>query len=36
MKQGFVDVWDRPGLGVTFHIQAAKSRPQDEDRCFFD
>src|SRR6202050_3112358 len=26
MKQGFIDVWDRPGLGVTFNIQAAKSR----------
>jgi L-alanine-DL-glutamate epimerase-like enolase superfamily enzyme len=36
MKQGFIDVWDRPGLGVTFNIQAAKSRLQDEDRGFFD
>jgi L-alanine-DL-glutamate epimerase-like enolase superfamily enzyme len=36
MKQGFIDVWDRPGLGVTFNIQAAKSRLQDEDRSFFD
>src|ERR1700684_3424898 len=24
MKQGFIDVWDRPGLRVTFNIQAAK------------
>src|ERR1700728_1849678 len=34
MKQGFIDVWDRPGLGVTFNIQAAKPRLQDEDRGF--
>jgi L-alanine-DL-glutamate epimerase-like enolase superfamily enzyme len=36
MKRGFIDVWDRPGLGVTFHIQAAKARLADEDRHFFD
>ena len=36
MKQGFIDVWDRPGLGVTFHVPAAKSRLADEDRHFFD
>jgi L-alanine-DL-glutamate epimerase-like enolase superfamily enzyme len=35
MKHGFIDVWDRPGLGVTFN-QAAKSRLADEDRHFFD
>lgn len=36
MKSGFVDVWDRPGLGVTFNIPAAKSHLPDEDRHFFD
>jgi L-alanine-DL-glutamate epimerase-like enolase superfamily enzyme len=36
MKRGFIDVWDRPGLGVTFKIQAAKSRLRQEDRDFFD
>jgi L-alanine-DL-glutamate epimerase-like enolase superfamily enzyme len=36
VKQGFIDVWDRPGLGVTFNIQAAKARLSDEDRKFFD
>ena len=36
MKRGFIDVWDRPGLGVTFRIQAAKARLADEDRHFFD
>jgi len=36
MKQGFIDVWDRPGLGVTFRTQAAKARLSEEDRRFFD
>ncbi len=36
MKKGFIDVWDRPGLGVTFDIRAAKSHLSDEDRHFFD
>jgi L-alanine-DL-glutamate epimerase-like enolase superfamily enzyme len=36
MKQGFIDVWDRPGLGVTFNIPAAKQRLSPEDRGFFD
>ncbi|HEY3839661.1 MAG TPA: mandelate racemase/muconate lactonizing enzyme family protein [Bryobacteraceae bacterium] len=36
MKKGFIDVWDKPGLGVTFNIQAAKARLADEDRHFFD
>ena len=36
VKHGFIDVWDRPGLGVTFNVQAAKARLSDEDRHFFD
>ena len=36
VKRGFIDVWDRPGLGVTFKVPAAKSRLSDEDRHFFD
>ncbi len=36
MKKGFIDVWDRPGLGVTFRVAAAKARLADEDRNFFD
>jgi L-alanine-DL-glutamate epimerase-like enolase superfamily enzyme len=36
MKRGFIDVWDRPGLGVTFNVPAAKARLMDEDRHFFD
>jgi len=36
VKRGFIDVWDRPGLGVTFNVQAAKSHLADEDGRFFD
>ncbi len=36
MKRGFIDVWDRPGLGVTFNVRAAKAHLSDEDRGFFD
>ena len=28
MKAGFIDVWDRPGLGVTFNVAAAKPTSQ--------
>ncbi len=36
VNRGFIDVWDRPGLGVTFNVPAAKSHLADEDRHFFD
>jgi len=36
VERGFIDVWDRPGLGVTFNVQASKSHLSDEDRHFFD
>ncbi|HKD07063.1 MAG TPA: mandelate racemase/muconate lactonizing enzyme family protein [Bryobacteraceae bacterium] len=36
MKKGFIDVWDKPGLGVTFRVAAAKARLSQEDRNFFD
>jgi L-alanine-DL-glutamate epimerase-like enolase superfamily enzyme len=36
VKRGFIDVWDRPGLGVTFHVQAAKAHLAAEDSGFFD
>jgi L-alanine-DL-glutamate epimerase-like enolase superfamily enzyme len=36
MKRGFIDVWDRPGLGIKFNVQAAKAHLSDEDRHFFD
>jgi L-alanine-DL-glutamate epimerase-like enolase superfamily enzyme len=36
VNKGFIDVWDRPGLGVSFKVAAAKTRLADEDRGFFD
>ncbi len=36
VKDGFIDVWDRPGLGVTFRVDAAKARLHASDRGFFD
>lgn len=35
-KKGFIEVWDKPGLGVTFKVAAAKTHLRDEDRDFFD
>ncbi len=36
VKKGFIDVWDRPGLGVSFNVRAAKAHLLPEDRNFFD
>jgi L-alanine-DL-glutamate epimerase-like enolase superfamily enzyme len=36
VERGFIKVWDRPGLGVTFNAQAAKAHLTDDDRHFFD
>ena len=36
VKKGFVDVWDRPGIGISFKVAAAKARLSPEDRGFFD
>ncbi|HZS53296.1 MAG TPA: mandelate racemase/muconate lactonizing enzyme family protein [Bryobacteraceae bacterium] len=36
MKSGFIDVWDKPGLGVTFNVAAARAHLSEEDRHFFD
>ena len=36
VKDGLIDVWDRPGLGVTFNINAAKRYLSAEDTDFFD
>ncbi len=35
-KRGFIDVWDKPGLGVSFNVAAAKKHLEDGDRGFFD
>jgi L-alanine-DL-glutamate epimerase-like enolase superfamily enzyme len=36
VKKGFIDVWDRPGLGVSFKVNEAKKRLTAEDSGFFD
>jgi L-alanine-DL-glutamate epimerase-like enolase superfamily enzyme len=35
VKNGFIEVWDRPGLGVDFNVAAARAHLSDEDRDFF-
>ena len=36
VKNGFIEVWDKPGLGVLFNKQAAKKHLTEEDTGFFD
>lgn len=36
IKKGYIDVWDKPGLGVSFNVAAAKKRLTEDDRGFFD
>src|SRR5579859_6807194 len=36
VKDGFIDVWDRPGLGVTFLVDKAMQYLKEEDKAFFD
>ncbi|MCC6627805.1 MAG: mandelate racemase/muconate lactonizing enzyme family protein [Chloroflexi bacterium] len=36
VKNGFIEVWDRPGMGVDFIVEAARERLRPEDRGFFD
>jgi hypothetical protein len=36
VKNGFIEIWDKPGLGVTFNVKAAKARLAEEDRSLFD
>lgn len=36
VKDGHVEVWDRPGLGIEFKIEEAKRHLSEEDRGFFD
>ncbi len=36
VNKGFIDVWDRPGLGVTFNVAVARPHLAEEDRAFFD
>ncbi len=36
VKNGLIEVWDKPGLGITFNVRAAKAHLKAEDRDFFD
>lgn len=36
VNESFIDVWDRPGLGVAFHVAEAQKHLSDEDKKFFD
>jgi L-alanine-DL-glutamate epimerase-like enolase superfamily enzyme len=36
VEGGFVKVWDKPGLGVTFKVDAAQNYLREEDKGFFD
>jgi L-alanine-DL-glutamate epimerase-like enolase superfamily enzyme len=36
VKNGVIEVWDRPGLGVDFKVEAAKKHLSEEDKGFFD
>jgi L-alanine-DL-glutamate epimerase-like enolase superfamily enzyme len=36
VKDGFIEVWDRPGLGVTFNVEAARQYLPAGDEDFFD
>jgi L-alanine-DL-glutamate epimerase-like enolase superfamily enzyme len=36
VKDGLVDVWNRPGMGVNFIVSEARKRLSDEDKKFFD
>ena len=36
VKDGLIEVWDQPGLGVQFKVEAAKRYLSEEDKDFFD
>jgi len=36
VEDGFIAVWDRPGMGVEFKVEAARAHLREEDREFFD
>jgi L-alanine-DL-glutamate epimerase-like enolase superfamily enzyme len=36
VRDGLIDVWDRPGMGVDFIVSEARKHLSDEDRNFFD
>jgi L-alanine-DL-glutamate epimerase-like enolase superfamily enzyme len=36
VKDGLIEVWDTPGLGVSFDVDKAQQYLAEEDRAFFD
>jgi L-alanine-DL-glutamate epimerase-like enolase superfamily enzyme len=36
VKDGFIDVWDRPGMGLEFNVKAARKYLPEGDEDFFD
>jgi L-alanine-DL-glutamate epimerase-like enolase superfamily enzyme len=36
VQDGFIEVWDRPGLGVDFNVGKAQAHLSEEDKGFFD
>jgi L-alanine-DL-glutamate epimerase-like enolase superfamily enzyme len=36
VTNGYIDVWDRPGMGVEFNIDKAQAYLTEEDRDFFE
>ena len=36
VNEGFIDVWDRPGLGISFDIERSRQYLADIDQHFFD
>ena len=36
VKDGHIEVWDRPGLGVELNVEATRIYLREEDRNFFD
>ena len=36
VKDSYIEVWDRPGLGVEFNVEAARKYLPEEDKDFFD
>ncbi|HET8632174.1 MAG TPA: mandelate racemase/muconate lactonizing enzyme family protein [Thermomicrobiales bacterium] len=35
VEDGFIEVWDRPGMGVDLNVEAASAHLSEEDRDFF-
>jgi L-alanine-DL-glutamate epimerase-like enolase superfamily enzyme len=36
VKDGFIEVWDKPGMGVKFNEEAARKYLPEGDEDFFD